>query len=722
MNNIYKQLSKLVLVLLIFLSSQSAFTQGCTNTFEFGSFDASTLADELQVIDDCNFYGDYSVITNVVKGSTLRFGITGGVGFITVRAGSPDGLLVTSGAGTATITSFTGSDLYVHWNSDPSCGAVGGTCIQTTIECVNCIGCIADAEFLSINISTDLVAEGSFISGCVFANEYMEFTGVPSTEDVEFISEDTYLVVRTGTPTGPVLGTGFGSVEVSPLGDNLYVHFFSGANCTVSTPQICRPISVVCTSCPFLDPEDGSCFNSLEFGDFDITNLSDGPITLNDCQFESEHTKITGVPGDGTISFGVSFSLGGTYLTVREGTPNGPVVNQGFAPLLVDCSGKDLFVHWNTNASCGTATNCKTTTVSCINCPECPLGFIGSLCDDGNPNTSTSVIKPNCVCGTGQFITQSDNCEDIIDDISCNETTGGNLTNNTLSAVPLASCNTEALRDAWYKIEPNPFRVYDITLSPGPFSAFWNGGLEIYSGTCQNLELVECVSGGPSEQTINLDDPGSSTLYIRVFATSAIEDSYELSVECSLPCTDPFPAVAEPSLFTTINTNNANASWSPVVGQIGCQVQVRQAGEAILGAQIIGGANASSFNIPFSALQSGTDYEWRVRCGCSQTPLIAGPFTSWQPFSTPAGIVINSNPNPTSGPSNVSFNLEQSGYTTLEVFDMSGRMIESLFAGNAQRKQEYRFEFDGSSLPNGIYIYRVTTLKETAVEKFMIAK
>ncbi|MFT6998172.1 MAG: hypothetical protein ACJAQ4_001932, partial [Cryomorphaceae bacterium] len=35
---------------------------------------------------------------------------------------------------------------------------------------------------------------------------------------------------------------------------------------------------------------------------------------------------------------------------------------------------------------------------------------------------------------------------------------------------------------------------------------------------------------------------------------------------------------------------------------------------------------------------------------------------------------------------------------------------------------EYRFEFDGSALPSGVYIYRLTTQNEVLIEKFMISR
>ncbi|MCZ4410638.1 alpha-amylase family glycosyl hydrolase [Cryomorphaceae bacterium 1068] len=192
--------------------------------------------------------------------------------------------------------------------------------------------------------------------------------------------------------------------------------------------------------------------------------------------------------------------------------------------------------------------------------------------------------------------------------------------------------------------------------------------------------------------------------------------------EGSTTCENPFPAVNPSSISTTDNPQTVEIEWAPLPLQIGCQIQVRNEGSAsILGSRIIGGANASSFNIPKSVLGTGS-FEWRVRCGCSQTPLIAGPFSAWQPFAIGSGIVLNSNPNPTQGHSDVTFAIENGGSATLEVYDLNGRVVETLFNQEAQPDLSYRIHFDGSALPNGIYLYRLTTDVAVEMEKFVIGR
>jgi hypothetical protein len=273
------------------------------------------------------------------------------------------------------------------------------------------------------------------------------------------------------------------------------------------------------------------------------------------------------------------------------------------------------------------------------------------------------------------------------------------------------------------------------------YSATVNGTLNISSvglssvdtevsvgvGTCGSLTEIACdddfTGSSPYESEVEFDVSAGTAYYI-MWGNGWTSNASDFTVTFTpdLTCSNPFPGADEASLATVQVGNAISTAWTPVPGQIGCQVQVRLAGGPILGAQIVGGANAGGFNIPLNVLQLGTDYEWRVRCGCSQTPLIAGAFSSWQPFSTPAGAGITSSPNPTAGQSNVTFTVVEEGTTTLEVFDLSGRLVDAIFTGVAQPNNDYRFEFDGSALPNGVYIYRLTTESEMVNEKFMIAR
>jgi ribosomal protein S26 len=86
------------------------------------------------------------------------------------------------------------------------------------------------------------------------------------------------------------------------------------------------------------------------------------------------------------------------------------------------------------------------------------------------------------------------------------------------------------------------------------------------------------------------------------------------------------------------------------------------------------------------------------------------------------GITLAAWPNPTALKSTINFNVPFAGRVTLEVFNMDGKLIETLYSGEVMADQDYYYPFDASSLSNGIYLYKMTTSKGSHVEKLMIVK
>ena len=85
---------------------------------------------------------------------------------------------------------------------------------------------------------------------------------------------------------------------------------------------------------------------------------------------------MTGIAGGGTYEFASSL---GSYITVRSGTYDGPVVAEGLSPVqLTAVDNSDLFPHWNVDDACATDnTNCAETSVQRIlNCTPPEVTFM----------------------------------------------------------------------------------------------------------------------------------------------------------------------------------------------------------------------------------------------------------------------------------------------------------------------------------------------------------
>lgn len=116
---------------------------------------------------------------------------------------------------------------------------------------------------------------------------------------------------------------------------------------------------------------NGQCSNTSAFGT--ITAPSNNtPVTITTCAFAGEYSTINSCVSGSTYLFSASGGAG-NYLTIRQGTPGGAVLGFGFSPISVVCTvSGPLYLHYNTNASCGTDGTCHTGVVQCTSCSGAP--------------------------------------------------------------------------------------------------------------------------------------------------------------------------------------------------------------------------------------------------------------------------------------------------------------------------------------------------------------
>jgi hypothetical protein len=216
------------------------------------------------------------------------------------------------------------------------------------------------------------------------------------------------------------------------------------------------------------------------------------------------------------------------------------------------------------------------------------------------------------------------------------------------------------------------------------------------------------------------------------------------------PCANPYPQVDFSSLSaTTLPNGKLRFEWEPIEGQIGCQINI-VVGTGPQQASIIRpGPNASFFDAPVNQLVPFTTYNFRVRCGCSQFPLIAGAYTPYaQAFYIPPSITeeqgtgyaetphslidedaqwSNTNlnnavigqlfnmeadqawvrvaPNPAQDNVNLSYNSKTEGQGLIQVFDAQGKLaLERVMTFNEGLNN---VNLNLNELQNGIYLVEV---------------
>jgi Secretion system C-terminal sorting domain len=142
----------------------------------------------------------------------------------------------------------------------------------------------------------------------------------------------------------------------------------------------------------------GDCFLEFQYPGEAIEPDALGDVTvISTCNYLSEHAVITGIAAGSFYEFTIEGQA--PYITVRQGSPNGPVIAQGQSPVSAQAvNSGDLFAHWSLNANCDEQVGvCLISTVQLLLGCAGPSGYI-SIVDDCEAGTFVLSIV---LTGTG---------------------------------------------------------------------------------------------------------------------------------------------------------------------------------------------------------------------------------------------------------------------------------------------------------------------------------
>ncbi len=386
----------------------------------------------------------------------------------------------------------------------------------------------------------------------------------------------------------------------------------------------------------------------------------------------------------------------------------------------------------------GTAAGPYSLAVSCETIYDCPelSANIGDACDDGDANTENDSVQADCSCaGTSIFdcpelqANVGDSCDDG-DASTGNDTVGEDC---TCAGTPINPCNVNGgtvSTTSTTAVLCKGDSVADLV----QLTVSGNVGQGLFGIIEQGSQDVVAVSQTGLFNIENLPAGNYQGGYISVENISQLANITNLSQLSG--CFDLSNRISIRSILLvsgTLSTSNPPLVCSgeisvTLAGNVGPNTRfVLLNADATI---VISVNQTGVFN--FSNLADGT---YRVTAITFRGGVDLNSIT---PPVLPACIVnsniltfikisctaaaLTSSPNPTSGASFVTFSVPTEDYTTLEVYDMSGRKVTELFRQVAQADAQYRLEFDGLGLPNGVYIYRLTTSHEVVIAKFMIAK
>jgi uncharacterized protein YdaL len=171
--------------------------------------------------------------------------------------------------------------------------------------------------------------------------------------------------------------------------------------------------------------------------------------------------------------------------------------------------------------------------------------------------------------------------------------------------------------------------------------------------------------------------------------------------------------------------------WSPVTGASSYYIQFT------MGIMVIADSTVSvdSLRMNFTGGPALTNIYWRVKAVNQQG---SGPYSEvWRFVVLPAGIqkiseaapdkfYLNSNyPNPFNNETVIEFGVppvsNKSSVTTIQVFDVQGKLVETL-VNNRLEAGNYNIKWDADRYSSGIYFYRLHSQNFSSTKKMVLIK
>jgi len=209
-------------------------------------------------ISTCVFPEEYSTITGILTGATYEFTVSEG-GYITIRSGTFNGLVVAQGISPLQVTAASNANLFAHYNVDASCAQATGCRINTVQILLDCT-----LPTVAYEIELDCVNLEFFI-----LVDVSDLGDAPSV-DIEN---------NGGVPTIP--GVGVGVYQIGPFpqlqGVQVIVRHNGDALCSAVSPIL------VNTPCPVVSCGPDSytyCFGNEEDQLFLFSSANGFPLSI----------------------------------------------------------------------------------------------------------------------------------------------------------------------------------------------------------------------------------------------------------------------------------------------------------------------------------------------------------------------------------------------------------------------------------------------------------
>jgi hypothetical protein len=189
------------------------------------------------------------------------------------------------------------------------------------------------------------------------------------------------------------------------------------------------------------------------------------------------------------------------------------------------------------------------------------------------------------------------------------------------------------------------------------------------------------------------------------------------------------PALVSPVNNSTGQNVTLNLTWGASANALSYRVQV--ATDAGFSSIIVNDSMVGGTSKTISGLANNTQYWWRVNAknyyGTSVFSSVFNFTTTITGISNngttiPDKIMLYGNyPNPFNPVTNIRIDLPKSSEVKLQLYNIEGKLIDNLVNGFLQAGV-YVIPYDASSIPSGVYFYKLTAESYSQTRRMVLVK
>lgn len=273
----------------------------------------------------------------------------------------------------------------------------------------------------------------------------------------------------------------------------------------------------------------------------------------------------------------------------------------------------------------------------------------------------------------------------------------------------------------YYDITPTNNTGLNATLRFGYDDSELNGQIE------STLQLFRSTDNGA---TWTLRGGTVDTVNNRITLSGVDALSRWTAASVTLP---PLPAqvvLVSPAHGAIINADSARLVWRRSTPQV-TAYWLERATDSLFTANRVVDSTLTDTTTVTRQLVNNQTYWWRVR---AKNAAGWGPFSDGRRFRvTTTGIgednvaplefsLKQNYPNPFNPMTTIKFSVAQTGPATLDVYNILGQKVMTLFDGIAEAGHYHIVKFDGGNLSSGLYFYRLRSGTQSALQRMALVK